>query len=309
MSSRLLFQRVRKELGRDARVVLATTVPPAVDGRPDDYRLVPSKLIEDDHLDIHPVGGALACPEPIAFLDGTQRVEVVGYVEATPIVAAIIAAAVRLRTGGHFATLVQHERSILMGRPDVLESLDGDFAEFERVPVPADDVLHPLKALEGARRVIDIERGRLEREVGRQFRQQCQAWLVVDGVIADSGVWQDDSRAIGVSKSHATLPFGGGDLERYLTLPNGHRTSVFEPATWRIAPVRSWGLRLWPHEGHDLFHGLVRVEVAVPAGTPEHADLVSRWLLAERAPLSRPDTRWDRLLYGVAAVERHLRAR
>ncbi len=309
MSSRLLFQRVRRELGRDARVVIATAVPPAVEGRPDDYRLVPSRLIEDDSLQIHLVGGPLACPEPIAFLDGTQRVEVVGYVEATPVVAAIMAAAVRLRTDGHFVTVARQQRSVLVGRPDVLESLEGDFGGFERVPLAADDVLHPLKALEGVHRLIDTERSRLEREVGRTFRRTGPAWLVVDGVIADSGVWQDDPRVIGVSKSHATLPFGGPDLERYLTLPSGHRTTVFEPATWRIAPVRSWALRLWPHEGRDLFHGLVRVEVAVAAGTSAHADLVSRWLLAERAPLSRPDARWDRLLYGVAAVERHLRAR
>ncbi len=309
MSSRLLFQRVRKELGRDARVVVATAMPPAVEGRPDDYRLAPSKLIEDDHLEIHAVGGPRACAEPMAFLDGTQRIEVVGYVEATPVVAALVAAAVRLRVGGHFATVARQQRAVLVGRPDVLESLAGTYSGFDPVPLPADDVLHPLKSLEGAHRLIDIERSRLERDVGRVFRQTSDAWLVVDGVLADSGVWQDDARAIGVSKSHATLPFGGADLERYLTLPSGHRTSVFEPATWRIAPVRSWGLRLWPHEGHDLFHGLVRVEVAVAAATPAHADLVSSWLLAERAPLSRPDVRWDRLLYGVAAVERHLRAR
>jgi hypothetical protein len=39
----------------------------------------------------------------------------------------------------------------------------------------------------------------------------------------------------------------------------------------------------------------------------ERADELSRWILAERAPLSRPNPRWDRLLYGIAAVERHLR--
>ncbi len=33
-----------------------------------------------------------------------------------------------------------------------------------------------------------------------------------------------------------------------------------------------------------------------------------RWLLAERAPLSTPDHRWDRLLYGIHSVEAYLRA-
>ncbi len=39
----------------------------------------------------------------------------------------------------------------------------------------------------------------------------------------------------------------------------------------------------------------------------EGADQLSRWLLAERSPLSAPDPRWDRLLYGIRAVEQYLR--
>ena len=40
----------------------------------------------------------------------------------------------------------------------------------------------------------------------------------------------------------------------------------------------------------------------------ERADELSRWLLAERAPVSTPDARWDRLLYGIHDVERFLRS-
>jgi len=36
---------------------------------------------------------------------------------------------------------------------------------------------------------------------------------------------------------------------------------------------------------------------------------VSRWILAERAPLATPDGRWDRLLYPIHEVETFLRAR
>jgi hypothetical protein len=111
-----------------------------------------------------------------------------------------------------------------------------------------------------------------------------------------------------VSKSHSTLPFDGADLERYLRLPAGHRTPMFEPPARSFAPVVSWALRLWPWEGRDVFHGLVRVEVAPSAATTEHADRLSRWLLAERVPLSTPDPRWDRLLYGIHAVEQYLKA-
>jgi hypothetical protein len=149
----------------------------------------------------------------------------------------------------------------------------------------------------------------LEQVVGARFRaNHSTVWLIVDGVISDALGWATDPLAIGVSKSHATLPFAGPDLQRYLTLPQGFRTSVFEPASWRFTPVHSWALRLWPFEGRDLLHGLVRVEVAARGESIERADEISRWLLAERAPLSRPDPRWDRLLYGVATVERHLKA-
>jgi len=111
-----------------------------------------------------------------------------------------------------------------------------------------------------------------------------------------------------VSKSHATLPFDGADLERFLRVPHAHRTSVYAPATRALTPVHEWALRLWPWEGKDVFHGLVRIEVAPENGTPGMADAISRWILAERAPLSTPDHRWDRLLYGIHSVGSYLRA-
>ena len=54
---------------------------------------------------------------------------------------------------------------------------------------------------------------------------------------------------------------------------------------------------------------LVRVEVAASEASVELADEVSRWLLAETAPLALPDPRWDRLLYPIRDCEEYLRAR
>jgi hypothetical protein len=132
--------------------------------------------------------------------------------------------------------------------------------------------------------------------------------LVVDGTLTESPLWAADPRMVAVSRSHATLPFDGADLERFLRLPLAHRTSVYAPETRSVTPVREWGLRLWPWEGKDVLHGLVRVEVAPENGTPGGADSISRRILAERAPLSMPDDRWDRLLYGIHSVQRYLRA-
>ena len=83
---------------------------------------------------------------------------------------------------------------------------------------------------------------------------------------------------------------------------------MYVPETRSLTPVREWALRLWPWEGKDVFHGLVRIQVAPMNGAPDTADALSRWILAERAPLSTPDQRWDRLLYGVHSVDRYLRA-
>ena len=59
--------------------------------------------------------------------------------------------------------------------------------------------------------------------------------------------------------------------------------------------------------------GLVRVEVAHPDRVDEHAigaraDEVSRWILAEATPVSLPDARWDKMVYGVRDCEEFLRA-
>jgi hypothetical protein len=59
--------------------------------------------------------------------------------------------------------------------------------------------------------------------------------------------------------------------------------------------------------------GLIRVEVAPPAAgidadVGRRADVVSRWILAEIAPVSLPDGRWDKMVYGVRDCEEFLRA-
>jgi len=61
--------------------------------------------------------------------------------------------------------------------------------------------------------------------------------------------------------------------------------------------------------------GLVRVEVALTrevessaATLSTRAADVSRWILAERAPLALPDARWDRMVYGIRDCEEFLRA-
>ena len=52
----------------------------------------------------------------------------------------------------------------------------------------------------------------------------------------------------------------------------------------------------------------MRVEAALEGFDTARADLVSRWILAERAPLSLPDPRWSTMAYGIRDCEEYLRA-
>ncbi len=282
-------------------------VPEASGGRAEEATVRPARVIEGDHLAWIAVETAEPFAESVAFLDGVQRSEIVAYAGAAPIVAAQIGAAVRERRGRELATAIVERRTLAIGRPAALDRAGEAIAGLELVPLPDDEPVHPVRDLLNASRALDRARGALEVQVGTAYRARSDGWLIVDGSLAESPGWAADARMIGVAKSHATLPFDGADLEHYLRLPGGHRSSIFAPATRSLAPVHAWALRLWPWEGQDLFHGLVRIEVAPVNGTPDRASTISRWLLTERAPVSTPDPRWDRLLYGIFAVEQYLK--
>ncbi len=244
----------------------------------------------------------------MAFLDGIQRHEVVGYAGFMPLVRGEVAAAVRERAGREARTVVCRRRSVVIGRPEALARATGALRDCRTVALSSEEPAHPIRDLELARAAVDRIRGEVEREAGNEYRGGSDHWLIVDGSLAEFPEWARDGRTLGVSKSHATLPFEGPDLAGYLSLPVFHRSPVFQPSSRRWAPVYAWGLRLWDWAGRDLFYGMVRVEAAPTPESLASADRISRWLLAERAPISA-DPRWDRLLYGIHGVEKFLGAR
>ena len=287
----------------------ATAISESSSGRAEEACIRPARLVEGSALACFPVGPREPWPGTLAFLDGVQRMHLVAYAGAAPIYVAEIAAAVRERRGGRLRTVLETRQRLAIARPRALEAAGDALDGIPTLALPEDEPPHPVRDLTQASRALDRARGQLELDLGRRFRQASADWLLVDGSLAESPEWAADLRTIGISKSHATLPFDGADLERYLRLPVGHRSSVFEPLSRRVAPVLAWALRLWDWEARDLFHGLVRIEVAPANGEPATADLLSRRLMAERAPLSTPDPRWDRLLYGIHSVEQYLHAR
>jgi hypothetical protein len=299
---------IRRRLGVRGLTPAAAS-PESSSGRAEEACIRPARLVEGTALAYRDVGGAEAWPGVLAFLDGVQRMHLVAYAGAAPIYVSQIAAAVRERRGGRLRTTVEEGRTLAIARPTALAAAGDALGGLVTVALPEDEPPHPVRDHTLAARALDRARGQLELDVGRRFRARSDAWLVVDGSLSESPDWAADPRTVGVSKSHAALPFDGADLERYLRLPVGHRTSVFAPESRSVAPVLAWALRLWEWQAKDLFHGLVRIEVAPANGQPDIADQLSRRLLAERAPLSTPDPCWDRLLYGIHSVEQYLHAR
>jgi hypothetical protein len=287
----------------------ATVIPEASGGRLEEACIRPARVVEGNALRMISIGLAEAWPGSLAYLDGIQRSEIIAYAGSAPIVVAEIAAAVRQREDRRLRTSVEARRTVALGRPSALAAAGDALSEMQAIPLPEDEPPHPLRDLVNAGHALDQARGALEVTVGDRYRAGSDGWLVLDGSLSVSPRWAEDPRMVGISKSHSILPFDGADLEQYLRLPWAHRSSVYAPATRSLAPVHAWGLRLWPWEGKDLLHGLVRVEVAPANGSTEQASRISRWILAERAPVSAPDRRWDRLLYGIHSVEQYLKAR
>jgi hypothetical protein len=89
----------------------ASFVPEASGGRLEEASIKPARLLEGTRLEAIAVGPAEAWPAPLAYLDGIQRSEVVGYHGSSPILAAEIAAAVRERHDRRLHTATQKSPS------------------------------------------------------------------------------------------------------------------------------------------------------------------------------------------------------
>lgn len=298
-----------------AGAVPAAFVPDASGGRSDVTEVAGADLVEDAALATHPLGPPAWAPAAVTFVDGIQRWAVVGYDGVVPLISAYVAAAARRRGADRrLRTVAETSRTSVITaarwlRPGVRQALEAggvhlvDLADIE----PG----QPGRVLTAAGVQVERLRESVERDVAEPLapRLGAEEWLVLDGVLSDSSVLATHPRALGVIKSHGAQYFTGDDLTRALTLDAGRRTSVFQPRRHGRQPVHSWYLRLWPWRGHDLLYGLLRIEARAHAESVRRAGALSAWLLEERAPLSTPDARFDRLLYPIHDVETYLRTR
>lgn len=295
------------------------TAGPALEIGPADVtppRLEAPAPIERDSLSVRSVGSAAAGFG--AFLDGIQTSKVfLRGRDAVPVVHGTAAAVVRRRT--------QRALHVWRGAPRISRALYAPVALFgarelaqlrvTRMEIvdtltdgdpPAAD--HPALFLGLARHAVQQRREALELALAEAWCDAESEPLFVDGGISGLREASKSALAIGVVKSHRTLYATSASLGLITRLDAAVRTAAFEIRSPRRTTVASWYLRLRDARGRDPFFGLVRVEIARESFTPERADEVSRWILAERAPVSLPDKRWSTMAYGIRDCEEYLRA-
>lgn len=252
-----------------------------------------------------------------AFLDGAQRVQIVGHHQGIPVVYGTASAVIRVRvnrrmiTWGHQPPKVQRkfflplrylpELSEIASRVDIVDTATADHSG-------AFPSLHPTALLDRAMRAVGEMREQLEHQLAEAWCAHGEAPLFIDGGISGNQRVASSSSAIGVVKSHRTLFAEGDALKTVFGLSKGERSSVFRVSPRSRSSVISWYLRVRDAAGHDAMWGLVRVEVAECERPVERADEISSWVMAEMSPLSLPDGRWDKMAYGVRDCEEFLRA-
>jgi hypothetical protein len=278
-------------------------------------RLEAAASIEGDAPDARAVGAPLAAFR--AFLDGIQASQVIlAGRDGAPVVHGTVAAVVRRRddrvlrvwSGAPRIARALYVPVALIGARE-LAWLRG--ARMEIVDtLPGDDPLprHPMELLALARTAVQRRREELEIALAERWCESEREPLFIDGGISGAGRAAQSALAVGVVKSHRTLYAAGDSLGIVTGLDAGARTTAFEVRSPRRTTVASWYLRLRDARGRDPFFGLVRVEIARESWSPERADEVSRWVLAERAPVSLPDKRWSTMAYGIRDCEEYLRA-
>ncbi|CAA9432310.1 DNA double-strand break repair nuclease NurA [uncultured Rubrobacteraceae bacterium] len=275
------------------------------------------------------------------FLDGVQSSREIGRIEMSPVIVSTVAAAIVNRCERRFSRMPLESPPVVV-QAVILPRSAGDagveafwelllaagFSELapDEIPTSPHLVLDSAEYIdeqdpsdyvgmrERARGRVRSLRERLEGGTLGMWELEDQVldsddWIAVDGQLQD--LPGSNRRAVGLIKSVARPEFVGKDVAMLLDLEPGMRTTSFVP-DWQLRRSpgdhrTSWYLRMWPPQrGADALGSLMRVEAARDT-EPEQVDEISRWILAERAPLAKPDPRWPAMIYPIRYVEKILK--
>ena len=295
--------------------------PPLEHATPDGR---PPRLVDADVIEGGPMRARRVFGDPVAtfaaFLDGTQTSHVVAYIDGTPLVLGAVAAVIRQRRNRRLTTwqrpvierrLYACVRAMQADQRRALDELE--IPVVDTTPESGDPSVHPFTLRDEAVHRVQAHRERAEQRLAEAWCTHEHEPLFIDGGISGSEKVAVSACTVGVVKSHRTLYAQGDALQAIYRLRRGERSSVFRITSPKRVTVASWYLRLRDAVGHDPMWSLVRVEIALPARADgaslgARADEVSRWILAEATPLSLPDGRWDKMVYGIRDCEEFLRA-
>ncbi len=275
------------------------------------------------------------------FLDGVQSSREIGRIEMAPVIVATVAATIVNRCDRRFSRMPLESPPVLVQAMILPRStgdakveafwqllLEAGFSELspEEVPSsphlvldsaeymdeadPSDYVGMRERARVRVRALRErLEGGMLRRWEGDDRVLDSEDWIAVDGQLKD--IKESNRRAVGLIKSVARPEFVGKDVGMLLDLEPGMRTTSFVP-DWQLRrdpseQRTSWYLRVWPRQrGADALGSLMRIEAQRDMPS-ESVDEISRWVLAERAPLAKPDPRWPAMIYPIHYVEKILK--
>jgi hypothetical protein len=252
------------------------------------------------------------------FVDGVESSATAGWYCGLPIrLAQVAAAAIRRDEKGEMAEVVAEAAQVTLLFPSMVDpEKHGELVDFCRAasiePLPVELRTGEQDWNLALRDHVREVRNRLECEVVRKAAERAneQGWILADGRCPEASV-APTKYIVGLVKSHIRDYFTDEKMRDWiLTLPAEHRTPVFRAAREEGArETFSWYLRL--HESPDgpPWFGLIRLEMNDRQMAVQCADELTSWVLAERAPLSLPDNRYDRLLYPIRYIEQYLRSR
>lgn len=248
------------------------------------------------------------------FMDGMQRPRGPIYINCpVPIVYGYVSAAVRTRGADRKMRTLQgfHEVkedlffSTKLAKKHGL-TLAGVDTEDDKEPT----IEHPLALIEAAHRKINSARSKLEDRLAARWQRehdQPDEWLLLDGALQSD--YGENANIVGVTKSHGTQYLTWNEQMVVLGLKVGQRSGAFVPiVNDRRKPVYSWYLRMHDSAGKDPYFGLIRIEAPKDARVLGMIDTLSQWLLAERAPLALPDSRWDKMIYPIRDCEQYMKS-